>query len=216
MVARILILSSFFDIPTTISSEVTFRFDDWARRQGHHVTTLWSWGATRIPLTLAMLSKYDMVVYSGHGLEDEWVGNELIIGLIKAGDNSDVLKGLIAVGCPVCLSAKVLGPDAINKGCYTFVGSTDYVWVAFTEPEYDYKADFVNTWLELLKDIASDVSVGNAVIEYQRKCYELADYYDYARPNDNYDWYSNKLRKNADYMTVLGNLDIRLRDVARA
>jgi hypothetical protein len=213
--ARVLLLGSLLDAPTVVSSDFLLRFARWAEGAGHQVFRLIGLGATRLPLRLALLQPFDLVFYAGHGLADQYVGNELLLGLVRAGDNSDWLRGKVVAGVPVCDSARRLGPDLLDRGALAFFGSRDVMWAAFPEAERDYLRDFMETWFSLPRAILEDRPMGECLDVYRASCTEFIELYEGSLGElPNGDWYLEKLTLNRDNYVLLGPSDLRLSDVA--
>lgn len=67
-----------------------------------------------------------VISFYGHGNADRLIGQNGEVMIDKS--NVNLLKGRI-VQVVACLSAKELGPRAIEKGCVSYLGFTDYVWL---------------------------------------------------------------------------------------
>lgn len=210
---RILVVASWHDVPTTISAYSAVSAAKRLAESGHEVDLAVGFSATRVALMFYLSMKnYDMIVYSGHGLEDRWVGNDLIIGMISS-ENADWLRGRIAVGMPVCLSAKILGLEAVRRGAVAFMGSKDLMWCAFPEADHNYMEDFVDCWQTPIFELSDGATVGEAYKSYVEKCKSYIDLYESKIGVwDNADWYKEALEKNMLYYTALGRLDSTLGD----
>ncbi|MEM3905633.1 MAG: hypothetical protein QXQ95_08710 [Thermofilum sp.] len=215
--AKILVVASWHDVPTTISAYSAVSVAEKLLSKGHEVDLAFGMSASRIPLMVYLsLKNYDMIVYSGHGTDNTWVGNDLLFGMIST-DNVDVLRGRIAIGIPVCLSARVLGPEAVRKGALSFMGSKDLMWCAFPEVDHNYMEDFIDCWQTPVLEVADGATVKEAYDCYVEKCKSYLDLYESKIDVwHNADWYYEALEKNMEYYTVLGRLDSTINDAEKS
>lgn len=212
---RVLVVASWHDVPTTIAAYSAVQAAQKISGKGLPVTLLVGMSATRLPLWLTLLQPYDMIIYSGHGTKNSWVGNDPVFRLIRE-DNADWLQGRIAVGVPVCLSASILGKLAVRKGAVSFFGSKDLMWAAFPEHEHNYMQDFIDCWQTIPLSLADGATTGEALREYREKCTSYIDTYRSMEGKWSLaDWYADALEKNRDYYTLLGRTDATLEETEK-
>ena len=198
------IIAPWMDVATSVSSSTAFLIKRAAERMGYFVKEfygIWDWNL--IFTTLLPLHDPAIIVYTGHGFPDKWMGDDPIFGTLME-NQAYLLKDRAVIAVPSCYTAKSLGKVAVKEGARFYVGSKDLVWVAWNEPDHEYRRDFEFTWFTLVSTILDGKTPKVALDAYKNLCNKLIEYY---KKKDllNGDYYSDLLAHNRDGMVVLGN-----------
>jgi len=215
MIPRVLVIASHMDFITTVSAYGASKFAKYLARKGIRVKFLYGITATRIPLLLALHSfKPHVVVYSGHGTRDSWVGNDIIFKLIGK-DNADWLQKRVAVSAPACFSAVTLGNIVVEEGAYAFLGALDVMYGAFPSVEHNYMKDFVNGFFAGIKEfITENITLNEALKIYKSYWDDLVRLYEGKKSEwMNADFYAEAARNNRDVYTLIGNGSLTIDDI---
>lgn len=198
------LVAPWMDIATSVSSSTAFLIKRAAERMGYHVKEFYGlldWNF--IFTTLLPLHDPGVVVYTGHGFPDKWMGDDPIFGTLMI-EQAYLLKDRAVMAVPSCYTAKGIGVEAIKEGARFYVGSVDLVWIAWNEWDHEYRRDFEFTWFTLVSTILDGKSPAEALKTYKELCSDLIKYYDeHDLPNG--DYYGDLLAHNRDGMVVLGN-----------
>ena len=76
------------DIPTLISAEAALQLSQWAKDRGHEVIQLFAIQTERFFLWLvtSLRKEIDIVIYFGHGGENEWYGNNFLFPMLTTAE----------------------------------------------------------------------------------------------------------------------------------
>jgi hypothetical protein len=164
VVGRALFVRPSFEAATYVGSLALKRaVDDWAAR-GYAYTDLEGANATRANI-LGDLSSNDplFTVLLGHGNETTYTAQNYERVFWKS--DCGALAGRVVFALS-CLTAAELGPDAVAKGCKTYMGYDEvFGWVMerIQDPLADrYARGFFEPVLELLYRLAGGSSAGDA------------------------------------------------------
>lgn len=166
-------------------------------------------------LSKAFNSGYDLVIYAGHGVSDALIGQAeflfLPIGtLIPMSDTSLAPKVRIFYSV-ACLTGRILGKDYVRKRTLSYVGSEDYVYVAYSKPERNYMEDYINVFLSFLEYLVRGHSVRESFYHMKDKMLYYINLYrnneerwSYAR------FYRENLLRNYNGYRIYGKGDVYL------
>lgn len=191
--------------PTHISYLLGVEFLREAERLGYEFIALHGPMATRIPFFLAMRgSKGGLLIYMGHGIEDAICGDSILCDMITVHD-VNILKDMIVVAAPCCLTGRELAVEAVKAGAKAYVGSTEVMYASFDEYEHPYRRDWNDMFLTLYRGILTK-TVEEAVRDYKNRCtYYMELYKRHFIDWPNADWNYMAAKFNRDYLTFFGD-----------
>ncbi|OLS16316.1 MAG: hypothetical protein HeimC3_55150 [Candidatus Heimdallarchaeota archaeon LC_3] len=198
------LVAPWIDIATSVSASTAYLIKRALEQMGYVVKEFYGildWNF--IFTNLLPLHDPGVVIYTGHGLKDKWLGDDPFLGTLTT-DQAYLLKDRAVIAVPSCYTASGLGIEAVKEGARFYVGSNDLVWVAWNEWDHEYRRDFEFTWFTLVVSILNGISPKESLITYKELCTSIAKYYeDNNLPNG--DYYAGLLIHNRDHMVVLGN-----------
>ena len=154
--ARILLMSSSFDLPTKYISSLTDILEGEARGMGHEVQHLKDYGLTPESYAYAVESfRPDIVIGSGHGGPNVFTSMD-VSPLIVGCTNDGLLAGSGVVFLS-CLTGQALAPSIIRKGGRAVAAFTsEFTWIVSDpyNPSTDpYWAPFQRMLLESTREV---------------------------------------------------------------
>ena len=166
-------------------------------------------------LSRAFNSGYDFVIYAGHGLSSALIGQANIwivpIGILIPMSDTSLAPKVRIFYSVACLTGRVLGKDYVRKRTLSYVGSEDYVFVAYPTPEHNYMSDFIDTWLTFVKYVVRGYTVGHAFDKMKARMKHYIDLYEEKERVWSYaSFYKNAMLRNYSGFSLFGRRDVRL------
>ena len=143
----------------------------------------------------------DLIVYIGHGMQGKLLGqcprcwDEPLLDI----KNVDLLRGrkIVAIAC----YGGTLGKDAIAAGAEMYVGFMDLVYVGGWEPDHNYVADFVATFMNIIINTAKEMEPKEILEDYVRLCNYYISLYN-ERKWEFYETYAMYMEHNRDILKI--------------
>jgi len=161
---RVLVVRPDFEVATYLGSLALQHIVDYIRLRGLTLEDLRGDNAVRDKV-LESLSRLDPIwcILLGHGNATTYTGQNF--DRIFWECNSSELRDRVVYALS-CITAARLGPDAVDKGCRTYIGySEEFIWTqeAPVDPLADrYGRSFFEPVLELLYRLADGATTGEA------------------------------------------------------
>jgi len=199
------LIAPWIDVATSVSASTAFLIKRAAQQMGYVVKEFYGildWNF--IFTNLLPIHDPGVVIYTGHGMKDKWVGDDPFLATLTK-NQAYLLKDRAVIAVPSCFTAQEIGKEAVKEGARFYIGSTELVWVAWDEWDHQYRRDFEFTWFTLIQNILNGISPEDALKTYKDLCTKMANYYD-EKNYPNGDYYKELLIHNRDYMVALGNV----------
>ncbi len=206
---KVLVVGPQHDIPTALSATAIIRFIDYLKSKKIEFKALLGLAAWRWAFD-AMVNDFDLIVYMGHGTEEQLVGENIISAYSGRDSLLDLLNvKLIKKQCIIytmaCLSGLKLGPAAGEQNI-TYFGHKTYYMGAFNNPTHNFYDDWVDYTTLIPKQLLDGYTPQAALGSYQRAITKYIQEYE-ANSWDNKDYEINNSKSNRDYMHVFGPND---------
>jgi len=213
-----LLIAPYMDRVTSVSSIVERALIDYLQSEGMTVLTLEGEEATYENLEKILkpplehgFQMADLIVYTGHGLDDAWLGQQPKERPLLTADEAGLLHDSIVVAIS-CNTLKYLGNVAVTKKARAYLGFTDLVLCPITDElvaDRNYKADFIRTFMHPIVTLVQGRTVADAVKEFQDLCYYYADMYGTKRFLL-WEFHAFAMIHNANNFSYAGRPDVRL------
>lgn len=168
-----------FEAATYVGFLALQRAVDYWRNKGLEITDLAGNDAVRDKVLSAIVVSDPILIFGvGHGNEDLWTGQNYD-NIFWTSDSKE-LSGRVVYALS-CITAARLGPDAVGKGCRTYIGyDKEFGWVmdVIQDPMLDsYARSFYEPVLELLYRLMDGATAGDAFKASMDKWNSWIDYW---------------------------------------
>jgi len=175
-----LLIAPYYDVVTSISSITERSLIDYLESMGMSVITMEGYECTYPNLKrLLEPGLIDLVVYTGHGVSDAWIGQQPAERLLLTANDANLLHDTIVVAI-ACNSLRILGNKAVSTKARAYLGFLDLVILPVTDygmADRNYHADFIRTFMNPVVTLVSGKTVHDSVLEFQDLCNYYANKY---------------------------------------
>jgi len=152
----------------------------------------------------------NFLMYAGHGKPKELIGQLQLYRLLGPVYNMSSTVSPRIFYAVACLSGQKLGRYLVEEqGVKAYLGFDDYTFVAFDEPEHNFKKDFINLYLTVVNKLWEGHTIGEAAHAFKAKCEDLITLYD-QHPEWKHPKYQKALKTMKKILILRGNPTVTL------